>query len=461
MLFCVVEKHFIGCKSSRALAKESVKPDSMCQKRRKRKEKIMEEQSISLVIIIGCIIMSAYFSATETAFSSLNRIRIKNMAEKGNKRAGQVLKLSENYDGLLSTILIGNNIVNIASASLATVIFVKLLGDEAGASISTVVTTIVVLIFGEVSPKSIAKESPEQFAMFSAPFLNAFMVLLTPANYLFKQWKKLLSLLIRTLGDSGITEEELLAIVEEAKQDGGIDEQEGSLIKSAIEFTELEAMDIATPRVDVTGIPVDADREEIAAVFGETGYSRLPVYKDKIDDIIGIIYQKDFYNQVYRGVCGVEAIVRPALYVAKSKKINVLLKELQKNKMHIAVVIDEFGGTMGIVTLEDILEELVGEIWDEHDVVVQEIEKISDQEYLVLGNTSVEKLFEELSAEEEFESFTVSGWVMELAERIPEEGDVLYYENMTITVMKMKDRRVEQVRIVLEAEVMEPCAASF
>lgn len=421
----------------------------------------MEEQSISLVIIIGCIIMSAYFSATETAFSSLNRIRIKNMAEKGNKRAGLVLKLSENYDGLLSTILIGNNIVNIASASLATVIFVKLLGDEAGASISTVVTTIVVLIFGEVSPKSIAKESPEQFAMFSAPFLNAFMVLLTPANYLFKQWKKLLSLLIRTLGDSGITEEELLAIVEEAKQDGGIDEQEGSLIKSAIEFTELEAMDIATPRVDVTGIPVDADKEEIAAVFGETGYSRLPVYKDKIDDIIGIIYQKDFYNQVYRGVCSVEAIVRPALYVAKSKKINVLLKELQKNKMHIAVVIDEFGGTMGIVTLEDILEELVGEIWDEHDVVVQEIEKISDQEYLVLGNTSVEKLFEELSAEEEFESFTVSGWVMELAERIPEEGDVLYYENMTITVMKMKDRRVEQVRIVLEAEVMEPCAASF
>ena len=421
----------------------------------------MEEQSISLVIIIGCIIMSAYFSATETAFSSLNRIRIKNMAEKGNKRAGLVLKLSENYDGLLSTILIGNNIVNIASASLATVIFVKLLGDEVGASISTVVTTIVVLIFGEVSPKSIAKESPEQFAMFSAPFLNAFMVLLTPANYLFKQWKKLLSLLIRTSGDSGITEEELLAIVEEAKQDGGIDEQEGSLIKSAIEFTELEAMDIATPRVDVTGIPVDADREEIAAVFGETGYSRLPVYKDKIDDIIGIIYQKDFYNQVYRGVCGVEAIVRPALYVAKSKKINVLLKELQKNKMHIAVVIDEFGGTMGIVTLEDILEELVGEIWDEHDVVVQEIEKISDQEYLVLGNTSVEKLFEELSAEEEFESFTVSGWVMELAERIPEEGDVLYYENMTITVMKMKDRRVEQVRIVLEAEVMEPCAASF
>lgn len=433
----------------------------VCAKKEERKENFMEEQSISLMIIIGCIIMSAYFSATETAFSSLNRIRIKNMAEKGNKRAQLVLTLSENYDGLLSTILIGNNIVNIASASLATVIFVKLLGDEAGASISTVVTTIVVLIFGEVSPKSIAKESPEQFAMFSAPFLNAFMVVLTPANYLFKQWKKLLSLLIRTSGDPGITEEELLAIVEEAKQDGGIDEQEGSLIKSAIEFTELEAMDIATPRVDVTGISIDADKEEIAAVFDETGYSRLPVYKETIDDITGIIYQKDFYNRMYRGTCGVEAIVRPALYVAKSKKINVLLKELQKNKMHIAVVIDEFGGTMGIVTLEDILEELVGEIWDEHDVVVQEIEKISDQEYLVSGNAGVEKLMGELGCEETFESFTVSGWVMELAERIPEEGDVFYYDHMSITVIKMRDRRVEQVRLVLEAEPMEPCAASF
>lgn len=431
------------------------------QKRRKRKEYFMEEQSISLIIIIVCIMMSAYFSATETAFSSLNRIRIKSMAEKGNKKAQLVLSLSEDYDGLLSTILIGNNIVNIASASLATIIFVRFLGDEAGASVSTVVTTIVVLIFGEVSPKSIAKEAPEQFAMFSAPFLHALMALLKPANYLFKQWKKLLSRLIKTSGDLGITEEELLAIVEEARQDGGIDEQERSLIKSAIEFTELEAMDIATPRVDVTGISIDADKEEIAAVFGETGYSRLPVYQETLDDIVGIIYQKDFYNQVYRGECSVKSVIRPALYVAKSKKINILLKELQKNKMHIAVVIDEFGGTVGIVTLEDILEELVGEIWDEHDVVVQEIEKISAQEYLVSGNASVEKLFEELGAEEEFESLTVSGWVMELAERIPEEGDVFYYENMTISVVKMKERRVEQVRIVLETEEMEQRAASF
>lgn len=409
----------------------------------------MEGESISLIIIVGCIIMSAYFSATETAFSSLNRIRIKNMAERGNKRAALALKLSENYDGMLSTILIGNNIVNIASASLATVIFVKMLGAEAGASVSTVVTTIVVLIFGEVSPKSIAKESPEQFAMFSAPFLQFFMILLTPANFLFKQWKKVLSAIIKPSDDPGITEEELLTIVQEAEKEGGIDEQEGCLIKNAIEFTELEAMEIATPRIDVTAVSVEAGQEEIAALFCQTGYSRLPVFENNIDHILGIIYQKDFYNKVYQKKDSIRSIIRPALFVTKSKKIGIMLKELQKRKTHIAVVVDEFGGTMGIVTLEDILEELVGEIWDEHDVVVHEIEKISNQEYIVLGSASIDKLFEELGKDEEFEYSTVSGWIMDLAGRIPGEKESFTYENLTVEVVKMKDRRVEKVRIKL------------
>ena len=421
----------------------------------------MDSDSISLLIIVFCIVMSAYFSATETAFSSLNRIRIKNLAEKGNQRAALVLHLSENYDSLLSTILIGNNIVNIASASLATMIFVRALGEEAGPSVSTAVTTVVVLIFGEVSPKSIAKESPEAFALFSAPILRVFLVLLTPFNFLFGQWKKLLSHLFHAQEDRSITEEELLTIVDEVEQAGGIDQQEGTLIRSAIEFSELEARDVLTPRVDITAVSLDTPKEEIAKIFAQTGFSRIPVYQGTIDHILGILYQKDFHNHVYHTDQEISSIIRPALYIAEGKLIGELLQDLQKQKSHIAVVLDEFGGTVGIVTMEDILEELVGEIWDEHDVVVQEIEKISDQEYLVLGNTSVEKLFEELGGEEEFESFTVSGWVMELAERIPEEGDVLYYENMTITVMKMKDRRVEQVRIVLEAEVMEPCAASF
>lgn len=411
----------------------------------------MESHSISLIIIIFCIIMSAYFSATETAFSSLNRIRIKNMADKGNKKAQLVLRLSENYDTLLSTILIGNNIVNIASASLATVLFVKMLGDEAGPSVSTAITTVVVLIFGEVSPKSIAKESPEKFAMFSAPLLHTLTIVLTPFNFLFKQWKKLLSLLIRPSEDRSITEEELLTIVEEAEQEGGIDEQESSLIRSALEFSDLEAVDILTPRIDISAVPANATKEQIAEVFAETGYSRLPIYEDSIDHVVGIIYQKDFHNFVFNTDQEVSSIVRPALFIAKNKKINDLLKELQQKKSHIAVVVDEFGGTIGIVTLEDILEELVGEIWDEHDEVIQEIEEISENEYLVLGSANLEKLFERLDRTEELEVVTVSGWVMNTLERVPESGDTFTYDNLEVSVLEMDGKRVEKIKLLRNA----------
>lgn len=419
----------------------------------------MESDSLSLIIIIFCVVMSAYFSATETAFSSLNRIRIKNMVEKGNKKAALVLRLSDNYDSLLSTILIGNNIVNIASASLATLIFVRYFGEEAGASISTVVTTIVVLIFGEVSPKSIAKEKPESFAMFSAPFLSVLIKILTPANFLFKLWKKLLSKIIKSEGDHSITEEELLTIVEEAEQEGGIDEQESSLIRSAIEFSELEAADILTPRVDVVGIASDTPEEEIAKIFVQTGFSRLPVYEGSIDHIIGIIYQKDFHNYVYHTNKDISAIIRPVLFIAKSKNIGELLKELQLKKSHIAVVMDEFGGTVGIVTLEDVLEELVGEIWDEHDKVVEEIAKISDSEYLVMGSANVEKLFEEMDREEEFDVLTVSGWVMDVLDKVPDEGDTFEYNGLKVTVIQMDGKRVGKVRITLEQreKSMEEC----
>lgn len=408
----------------------------------------MKNETVSLVIIVIGIIMSAYFSATETAFSSLNRIRIKNMAEKGNKRACLVLRLSENYDSLLSTILIGNNIVNIASASLATVLFVKLLGEDIGASISTAVTTIVVLIFGEVSPKSIAKESPEQFALFSAPFLNMLMILLTPFNFLFRQWKKLLSLIIKPNDESGITEEELLFIVEEAKQDGGIDEQENMLIRRALDFTEQEAADILTPRIDITAVPAEASKEEIAAVFADTAYSRLPVFEDTIDHIKGIIYQKDFYNHVYHANKEISEIIRPALFVPKTKKIGVLLKELQQKKIHIAVVLDEYGQTVGIITLEDILEELVGEIWDEYDEVSSEIEKKSENEYMVLGSANIDKVFEALhiqAADGEIQSGIVNGWIMNELGRIPEKDDSFEYKGYRITVLEMDEKRVGKV----------------
>lgn len=407
----------------------------------------MENHTISLSIIVFCLIMSAFFSATETAFSSLNRIRIKNMAEKGNKKALLVLTLSENYDSLLSTILIGNNIVNIASASLATVLFVSMLGNDLGPSISTLVTTIVVLIFGEVTPKSIAKESPESFAMFSAPFLRILVKLLTPANFLFKQWKRLISLVVKTSGEDAITEEELLTIVEEAEQGGSIDKEESVLIQNAIEFNELEAMDIFTPRVDVIAIPNDTPKDDIAKLFAKTGYSRLPVYEENIDNIIGILYQKDFYNYMVPNDDALENHIRPVLFITKNRNIGDLLKELQNKKMHIAVILDEFGCTVGIITLEDILEELVGDIWDEHDTIEQEIEVLSDSEYLVSGKANIEHLLEELSAGDETDVMTVGGWVMKMLHRIPTEGDSFTNDNLEVTVRKMNGRRIEKVYI--------------
>ena len=410
----------------------------------------MSSDIVSWIIIGACIVMSAYFSATETAFSSLNRIRIKNMAEKGNKRAMLVLKLSDNYDSLLSTILIGNNIVNIACTSLMTILCVKMWDEDMGATLSTVITTVVILIFGEVSPKSIAKESAETFAMFSAPFLKILVYVLTPINYLFRQWKRLLSRIFKSTGDKGITEEELLTIVQEAEADGGIDKEESSLIRSAIEFNELEAIDILTPRVDVVGIPENMSKAEVAKVFARTGYSRLPVYEGDIDNIKGILYQKDFYNYVNSTEMEIKDAVKPVLFTTKRKNISELLKELQIKKLHIAVVVDEFGCTVGILTLEDILEELVGEIWDEHDEVIREVEKLSENEYHVAGKANVERLFETFGMEEEFDVLTVSGWVMEMLGRIPEAGDTFNYKNMRIKVESMKEKRVEFVHILLE-----------
>ena len=414
------------------------------------------DSSTSVLIIIFCVLFSGYFSATETAFSSLNRIRVKNLAEKGDKKAKLVLDLLENFDSLLSTILIGNNIVNIACASVATLLFVRLLGEEQGPSVATIVITIVVLIFGEVTPKSIAKENPEKFAMFAAPFLNVLMIILTPFNFLFIQWKKLISKIFHTENDYSITEEELLTIVEEAEQEGRIDEQESSLIRSAIEFSEQEAIDILTPRIDIVGVSYDATKEEIAQIFEETNYSRLPVYKESIDHIIGILYQKDFYN-LDDEETSFEHIIRPAMFITESKKIGELLQELQQKKSHIAIVLDEYGGTTGIVTLEDILEELVGEIWDEHDEVINEIEKVSETEYIVHGSTNLEDLFEVLDMGmkineevEEMEVVTVSGWVMEeVLERIPSKGDVGTWQNLKVTVLEMDENRVEKIKLVI------------
>ena len=403
----------------------------------------------SILMIVICILFSMYFSATETAFNSVSRIRLKNKAEEGNKKAALVLKLSEKYDELLSTILIGNNIVNILCSSVATLLFVRLLNDnDLGATVSTVVMTVILLIFGEISPKTIAKESPEAIAMFSAPFLNILIYILTPFSFVFKQWQNLLSKIFKSSEESGITEQELLTIVDEAEQGGGIDKDESELIRSAIEFNELEVRDIFTPRIDIEAIPSDISKEDAAKVFSESGYSRLPVYEGTIDNITGILYHKDFFNIAFRSKTNISEIVKPAIFVPKSKKISDLRKELQEQQLHIAVVMDEFGCTVGLVTLEDILEELVGEIWDEHDEIVREISKVGENTFVVSGKANVEKVFEVLGVESEFEAMTVSGWVMEVLEKIPSTDDTFQSDGLKVRVMKMTGKRIEQVEII-------------
>lgn len=408
------------------------------------------DYTTNIIIILVCVLLSMYFSATETAFNALSHIRIKNKAEnEGNKKAALVLKLLSKYDELLSTILIGNNIVNIACTSLATLLFVALLQDEhLGATVSTVVVTLVLLVFGEISPKSIAKENPEKIAMLSAPFLQMLMVVLTPFNWIFKLWKKMLSLIFKSSGDSGITEQELLTIVDEAEQDGNIDADESELIRSAIEFNELEVRDIFTPRIDIEAISADSTKEQVAKVFSESGYSRLPVYEGSLDNVIGIIYLKDFYNQAFLKKADISEIIKPVIFVPKSKKISDLRKELQEQQLHIAIVMDEFGCTVGLVTLEDILEELVGEIWDEHDEIVREILKTTENTWVVSGKANVEKVFEVLDLQCDFEAMTISGWVMEILEKIPSEGDHFSQEGLEVHVLKMYGKRIEQVKII-------------
>lgn len=407
--------------------------------------------SIIILVMIALVTMSAYFSATETAFSSLNRIRMKNMAENGNKRASLVIRLGESFDRLLSTILVGNNIVNISVTSIATVCFTKWFGELSGPTIATVVITVVVLIFGEISPKSLAKESPEKFAMFSAPILNVLLWVLAPVNFLFSLWKKLLGKLIRSDNSPSITEEELLTIVEEAKEDGGIDESDSELIRSAIEFHDLQAVDIFTPRVDIEAVQQNADRDTVAAKFSQTGFSRLPVYDETIDDIVGIIHLKDFYVKVYHQGHPLSEIIKPAVFITHSMKIKDLLRLLQKEKAHMAVIADEYGGTQGIVTMEDILEELVGDIWDEHDEVVEEFEKLGENTYRIVCSANLDEMFElfALKADDETDMTTVSGWVMERLGRIPEEGDTFECDGLAVTVTKTDARRVLEIEAVI------------
>ena len=406
-----------------------------------------------IIAIAICVVFSAYFSATETAFTSINRIRLKNMANDGDKRAKEVLELADNYDNLLSTILVGNNIVNIAMTSLATVLFITLY-PKYGATIATAVTTIVVLIFGEISPKSLAKENPEKFAKFSAPVIRFFMLILAPINWIFAQWKKVLAKVFNADGVRPITEEELLTMVEEAQTEGGIDEEQSELIQNAIEFNDLDAWDVLTPRVDIMAIEIDETEEEVEKMFLETGFSRLPVYEDDLDNIVGVLNQKDFHNHIKGGRASISEYVKPVIFVAGSMKIAQLLKKLQTVKTHIAIIVDEYGGTDGLVTMEDIIEELVGGIYDEHDAAeLQDIVQQQDGTYRVLCGTNVDKMFDYFDVEEEVDATTVNGWVVLQIDKLPEVGDkftyVADYKQFDVVVTKADNRKSLEINMVV------------
>jgi len=423
--------------------------------------------NISLLIILFVLMcLSAFFSLSEMAFSSLNRIKLKTLAEKSKKaakRARLALKLHDIYDKILSTVVIGNNIVNIGSSALATAILIGYFGNM-GVSIATAVMTLLVLVFCEISPKVLAKESPEMTALRTAPFLRFFVWFFTPLSFLAAEWKKFIIKLFSVNQDRSTTEDELLTFVEEVRQEGGINIHEERMIRQVIDFDDLKASEIYTPRMDVRAVPVTSAVGEVEKKFTETGFSRLPVYQDSVDNILGIINLKDFYNEAMKGIKTLNEIIKPVIFVAKTIKIGKLLRTLQEKQTHMAVVIDEHGGTLGIITIEDIVEELVGEIWDENEKVVEPVKKMPDGSYRVLGNVIFSEMLEFMGLNDRFSDITaademsdepvpdttVVNWVMERFGRLPRSGEELTWRDLSIIVTRVTRHRVMEVRVSAE-----------
>ncbi|MGN8648962.1 HlyC/CorC family transporter [Eubacterium pyruvativorans] len=408
---------------------------------------------IDIIVIIVLVICSAFFSATETAFTSANRIRLKNMANDGNRRAETALALIERYDELLSTILVGNNIANTANTAVATGVFVALYGHY-GTVLSTVVMTLVVLVFGEVTPKTLAKEYPESVAMSTASLIHGLMILFTPVNWVFSSWKKLL-LHAAKGSEHNITEDELITIVEEAETEGSIPSDHSELIQNAIEFDGIEAWDVLTPRVEIEAVDIEMSKQEIADLFLKTGFSRLPVYEDDLDRILGVLNQKDFHNYIYHSAGTMAEYIKPVVFCAGSMKAFALLQMMQHRKCQIAIVIDEYGGTTGLVAMEDIIEELVGEIYDEHENVgTREITPLQDGSYRVLGLANLSKLFDYFDEDEKVDAVTVNGWVVRELDHLPKVGDTFTYETrgklFRGRVMKADDRKALEINLRVE-----------
>ncbi len=407
---------------------------------------------IALIILIA---MSAVFSSMETAFSSVNKIRLKHEASNGSKKAERALAIAENFDKTLTTILIGNNIVNILSSSLGTVFFVDLCGP-AGVAVSTIVMTILVLIFGEIMPKTFAKQNAEKCALAFAAPLNAIMWLLTPVSAIFSFIQKAMLKIAKPDDSPNFTEDELKYIIEEIEDQGVLEEQESDLVRSALEFDEITIEQILVPRVKVVAVEKNEEIEKIKEIFIRDRYTRLPVYENSIDNIIGLINEKDFFALIL-GAEGkpvsIDGIIQKALYVSELKLISEVLYEMQRAKIHMAIVKDQYGGTSGIVTMEDIIEELVGEIYDENDEIEHNIVRVAENTYDVKADVSVADLLEELELPAgliETESNTVGGWAMELFGRIPEAGSVITSGIFTLNILESDEQSISKLSIKID-----------
>ena len=406
-----------------------------------------------LFIMILLTAMSAFFSATETAFSSFNRIRMKSLASAGNKHAEKVLKIDENYDKFITTVLIGNNIVNISLSTISTLFFIKALplvsSDDVRATISTIVITVVVLIFGEITPKTLAKDHADGYVLATHGIVTFIIAIFYPFSSLFGLWKKLLCIVFKPKEVEAPTGEDLITMLDEAEQEGGLDEDESELIRSAIEFGDLTVGSILTPRIDIVTVTEGTDPREIMMLFFDSGFSRLPVVGESIDDIKGVIHEKDFFHAYNTGLSDMRELYQKPLYISKHHKIDDLLRDLQKEKCHMAFVIDEFGGLMGIVTMEDIIEELIGDVWDEHDEVETLLHQNDDGSLTVDCSADLDDLLDyfkvEYDDDENEKPQTVNGWVQLVLEGFPDEGDSFTYDLLSVIVTKCDEKMVKEI----------------
>lgn len=412
-----------------------------------------------IALIAAMMIFSALFSSTETAYSSVNKLRLKNYEAQGDKNAAKALRLANRFDEVLTAVLIGNNIVNIAASSVSTLLFVSIFGSK-GAGISTAVITVLVLIFCEVLPKSYAKKNAEKISLAFAGPLSALVIVLKPFVW---SLNKLSSVFSKGTEAPTVTEDELKYMIDEIEEEGVIEEQESELVKSALEFDEISVDEILIPRVKIVGAEINSTIDEIKELFSREMYSRLPVYEKSLDNIIGIITNKAFYKMLVEGREDIRSIIQDVPHIADTKLISDAMRSMQRSKVHLAVVTDQYGGTKGIVTLEDIIEELVGEIYDEDDEIVTNIVRIGENRYEAAGDLSISELLETLGLDEDMvvsDYTTVGGWVTELLEHIPEAGETAESGIFRLTAAEVNEQNVEKVIIeILSPEETEESSA--